>query len=151
MLVRERPEPAAELLHTTPLSRRVHARGARPRCLQPPFADPSGLRSKLRGVFLDGAGGFALRPRGKPRRFVSPAFRTFRTGAGEEGGGRAGCVAGGPWGSADPRPGLLAEATRACAPVGPPHLSPPPRSLLSASPRVAGGPWKASREGGKKV
>ncbi|XP_058688032.1 uncharacterized protein LOC131575939 [Poecile atricapillus] len=49
---------------------------------------PSGLRSKLRGVFLDGAGDFALRPRGKPRRFVSPVFRT---GAGEEGGGRAGC------------------------------------------------------------
>lgn len=27
------------------------------------------------GVFLDGAGGFAPRPRGNPRRFVSPAFR----------------------------------------------------------------------------
>lgn len=107
---------------------------------------PSGLRSKLRGVFLDGAGGFALRPRGKPRRFVSPAFRR---GAGEEGGRRAGCVAAGPWGSADPRPGPLVELARACVAVGPPHVRPPPCSLLSASPRVA--PERPQETGEKKI
>lgn len=49
-------------------------------------------------------------------------------------------VSPGALGQRPPRPGPLAEVAGVCAAVGPPHLRAPPRSLLSAGPRVASGP-----------
>ncbi|KAL9869136.1 uncharacterized protein GJ701_004035 [Geothlypis trichas] len=145
MRLREPPEPTAEPLATIPLSR-VQGRGAglpsAPLCFY-----PSGLCSKLRGVFLDSAGGFALRLRGKPRRFVSPAFRS---GAGRRAAGGPAASPAGPGAAPTPGPAAGRSGKGLCSRGATPP-QPPLRSLLPANPRVAGAPERPQEKGEKSL